>query len=389
MDDYHYRIIELIKCRFTGEITREEETELSEWIRRNPSHQVFFDMQYMEMENRKREEVFAEIDEERALRFFERKIGYRHRVFVRRWFGYVAAVAACAIVMFMLYLPGRDGLRREQEPVSITAGKKQATLILSGGQSMVLGKQDTLNEILVNNGVKALDEEGLLIYQDNSDKVVKQQYNELVTPRGGEFRVTLSDGTVVYLNADTRLRYPVTFVSDKREVHLSGEAYFEVTKDTLRPFHVITDDVNVKVYGTAFSVNTHRKGIVRTTLVNGKVGVTIVSTGQEMMMRPNQMLEYDSGTGSVRLEDVDVYTYTAWKSGEFVFVNDRLEEIMEQLSIWYDAKVFYANEKVKNLRFTGDATRFTEIKDILSILEKTGSVVFEMNGRTITVYGKE
>ena len=181
----------------------------------------------------------------------------------------------------------------------------------------------------------------------------------------------------------------MTFVSDKREVHLSGEAYFEVTKDTLRPFHVITDDVNVKVYGTAFSVNTHRKGIVRTTLVNGKVGVTIVSTGQEMMMRPNQMLEYDSGTGSVRLEDVDVYTYTAWKSGEFVFVNDRLEEIMEQLSIWYDAKVFYANEKVKNLRFTGDATRFTEIKDILSILEKTGSVVFEMNGRTITVYGKE
>lgn len=389
MNDNHYRIIELIKRHFAGKITREEEIELFEWIQQNPSHQVFFDVRSMEIENRKRKEVFAGIDEERALRFFERKIGYRHQIPVRRWVGYVAAVVACAIVLLVLWLPSRDGLLGEQESAAMIAGKKQATLILSGGQSVVLGKQDTLNEILVNNGVKALDEKGLLIYQDHSDKVVKRQYNELVTPRGGEFRVTLSDGTVVYLNADTRLKYPVTFVSDKREVHLSGEAYFEVAKDSLRPFYVVTDNVKVKVYGTAFNVNTHREGFVRTTLVNGKVGVTIVSTGQEMMLKPNQMLEYDSGTESVELKDVDVYTYTAWKSGEFVFVNDRLEEIMEQLSIWYDADIFYANEEVKDLRFTGDATRFTEIRDILSILEKTGSVVFGVKGRTITVYDKE
>ncbi len=389
MNDNHYRIIELIKRHFAGEITREEEIELFEWIQQNPNHQVFFDVRSMEIENRKRKEVFAEIDEEKALRFFERKIGFRHQVSVSRWVGYVAAVAACAIVLSVLCLPSRDGLLGEQESVAMIAGKKQATLILSGGQSVVLDKQDTLNEILVNNGVKALDEKGALIYQDHSDKVVKRQYNELVTPRGGEFRVTLSDGTVVYLNADTRLKYPVTFVPDKREVHLSGEAYFEVAKDSLRPFYVITDNVKVKVYGTAFNVNTHRKGFVRTTLVNGKVGVTIVSTGQEMMLKPNQMLEYDSGTGSVELKDVDVYTYTAWKSGEFVFVNDRLEEIMEQLSIWYDADIFYANEELKDLRFTGDATRFTQVRDILSILEKTGSVVFGVKGRTITVYDKE
>ena len=389
MNDNHYRIIELIKRHFAGEITREEEIELFEWIQQNPNHQVFFDVRSMEIENRKRKEVFAEIDEEKALRFFERKIGFRHQVSVSRWVGYVAAVAACAIVLSVLCLTSRDGLLGEQESVAMIAGKKQATLILSGGQSVVLDKQDTLNEILVNNGVKALDEKGALIYQDHSDKVVKRQYNELVTPRGGEFRVTLSDGTVVYLNADTRLKYPVTFVPDKREVHLSGEAYFEVAKDSLRPFYVITDNVKVKVYGTAFNVNTHRKGFVRTTLVNGKVGVTIVSTGQEMMLKPNQMLEYDSGTGSVELKDVDVYTYTAWKSGEFVFVNDRLEEIMEQLSIWYDADIFYANEELKDLRFTGDATRFTQVRDILSILEKTGSVVFGVKGRTITVYDKE
>ena len=303
----------------------------------------------------------------------------------------VLAVVICCAVLWMNQ-GGKNDYSVIAETDSIASGTRKAELILANGKSVILDSDMNVHEVEIS-GMKFVndDKNGELRYDGSfvAEDSSKMSYNTLYIPKGGEYSLQLPDGSRVWLNSETSIRFPVCFMKDRRDVYLSGEAYFEVTKDTLRPFHVITDDVNVKVYGTAFSVNTHRKGIVRTTLVNGKVGVTIVSTGQEMMMRPNQMLEYDSGTGSVRLEDVDVYTYTAWKSGEFVFVNDRLEEIMEQLSIWYDAKVFYANEKVKNLRFTGDATRFTEIKDILSILEKTGSVVFEMNGRTITVYGKE
>lgn len=196
-------------------------------------------------------------------------------------------------------------------------------------------------------------------------------------------------GSEDWLNADSRLKYPVTFDADNREVYVMGEAYFQVNKDVNRPFYVVTDRVRIKVYGTEFNVNTRQQELFRTTLVNGMVGITVKTTGQEMIMKPNQMFEYDSRTGKCVLKDVDVYTYIAWKFGEFVFEDNRLEEVMDQLKVWYDVEVFYAGEEVKNVRFTGDATRFTNIADILSIIEKTGSVGFKINGRMVTVYNKE
>ena len=207
----------------------------------------------------------------------------------------------------------------------------------------------------------------------------------MIVPRAGEYTLTLSDGTRVWLNSETEIRYPVAFGKDRRTVFLSGEAYFEVTKDAERPFLVIMDDMEVKVYGTSFNVNTHYVGKVQTTLVKGKVGIVVKSTGNETVLQPGQMAEFDRHEKDVEVKDVDTYYYTAWKDGEFVFQNERVEEILERLSRWYNVNVFYVSEDVKEKRFTGVIARFTDVADVLHLIGETATVQFNLKGNVITV----
>ena len=388
MNDDQYHILEIIKRHLTGDSNPAEEAELEEWLRQTPGHEVFFNSVYEGAGNERRREVFARIDEEEALRRFDRKIDYREKFPFRRWIMYAAAIVFLA-TSTIFFLWHEEPKHEVAEHVALLPGKKQATLVLASGEKVELQVRDSLTEIVRYAGVKIVNEEGKLMYKDSVGKEVAEQFNELITPRGGEYHVALADGTMVWLNADSRLKYPVAFDREKREVHLTGEAYFEVTKDANRPFYVVTDGMRVKVYGTEFNVNTHRQGVVQTTLVNGKVGVTVNATGRETMLAPNQMLEYDAGTGKVDVRDVDVYSFIAWKSGEFMFDNERLEDIMEQLRLWYDVEVFYGNEELKNVRFTGNVTRFVEIENVLNILERTGGVGFTVKGRSVTVYSRK
>lgn len=381
-----YYIIELIRGHVTGKNNPQKEAELKAWLGEDPGRFEFFRSVCVGDERRKEE--YARINEKEALRRFDHMIGYRRAVSFRRWVLYAAGVIIPVMIAVLLLWQGKPE-KEDPRQVVLAPGKKQAMLVLATGENVLLQSRDSLREITQCEGVKVMNKEGSLVYMDSAGLALAEQYNVLMTPRGGEYQVTLTDGTMVWLNADSRLKYPVAFDPVKREVYLVGEAYFEVAKDSARPFYVVTDEVKVRVYGTEFNVNTHHKGMVRTTLVRGSVGVMVMATGMETVLKPDQMLEYDPVTMHVGVKTVDVYNFVAWKYGEFVFENERLEDIMEQLQSWYDVEVFYASEEVKNLRFTGDATRFTEVRYILNILEKTGNVVFSMNGKTITVHGKE
>ena len=204
-------------------------------------------------------------------------------------------------------------------------------------------------------------------------------------PRGGEYTLLLADGTKVYLNSVTKLRYPVSFASHERRVYLSGEAYFEVAHDSLHPFIVETEGMSVRVYGTEFNVNTYNEGIIQTTLVNGKVGIRVPETGEEVFLQPNEMAEFLNSFSSIRVKKVDTFVYTAWKDGKFVFENESIEEIMERLTRWYDIKVFFENESVKNQIFNGVITRFVDVEDVLHLIEGTATVKFGINGNMIIV----
>ena len=215
-------------------------------------------------------------------------------------------------------------------------------------------------------------------------------YNTMRIPVGGFYQLALSDGSKVWLNSMTELRFPVTFTGEQRKVYLTGEAYFEVTYDTVHPFIVETPDgMEVKVYGTEFNMNTYGKGVVQTVLVKGKVGVRDGVHGKEVMLEPRQMAEYDEKTGMVRVKNVDPYRYIAWKDGEFVFERETIEGIMERLSRWYDVKIFYGKESLKQKRFTGVVSRYEDITQVLRLIEGPATLRFEVKGNVVTVKDRE
>lgn len=230
--------------------------------------------------------------------------------------------------------------------------------------------------------------EGVLSYQtvrpvqENAETV---EYNMLATERGGEYQLVLSDGTRVFLNAVTSLKYPVVFGEGERRVELDGEAYFEVAADSARAFVVEVGDMEVEVYGTSFDVTTFYEGEVRTVLVEGSVGVREPGSGKVCRIVPGQMAVYDREDRSIAVKETDVTLYTAWKEGLFRFEEVRLEDIMETLSRWYDVDVFFDDDALRHTLFTGDLKRYDNIGVHLRMLEMTTNVAFEVKGNAVFV----
>ena len=224
----------------------------------------------------------------------------------------------------------------------------------------------------------------MLVY---SDSVVSEYVdtNVLRIPKGGEFKLQLADGTRVYLNSATDLRYPVAFTGSERRVYLKGEAYFEVAKDAEHPFIVVTDDVQVRVYGTSFNVNTLGADGVRTVLVEGKVGIRGQDSDREYVLKPNELAFYDWNSRDMKIETVDPDLYTLWRKGIFVFERETLENIMNILSLWYDMEVFFQSESAKKLHFSGHMKRYEQIDNILKAIKSAVGVTFTIKDRTICI----
>ena len=293
------------------------------------------------------------------------------------------SVAASVILLIGLFV-GRmvnewrdlDEMRMLAETERIVPGVK-AELILSTGERVVLNQQRV--------SIEGVNETGI-----QNDSVTGLNYNTMRIPVGGFYQLALSDGSKVWLNSMTELRFPVAFTGEERKVYLTGEAYFEVAPDSKHPFIVVTEEgMEVKVYGTEFNMSTYQHGVVQTVLVSGKVGIRVNATGKEVMLAPKQMAEYSEKTGMVRVEEADPYRYIAWKDGEFVFERETIEEIMERLGRWYDVKVFYENESLKQKRFTGVISRYENIEQVLRLIEGPATLRFEVKGNVVTVkYGQ-
>lgn len=328
--------------------------------------------------NRDKKEEFARLENT----IQERK----SRRMTLRW-----SVAASVILLVGLFV-GRavdewrnlDRERMLAETGRIVPGVK-AELILSTGERVCLVQRSEFIEGMKECGIRN-DSLAGLNYVGAKIQGEEIVYNTMQIPVGGFYQLKLADGTKVWLNSLTQLRFPVTFTGEERKVYLTGEAYFEVARDSVHPFIVATDEgMEIKVYGTEFNVDTYRKGTVRTTLVHGKVGIRVSATGEEVRLSPNQVALFTKATQSVEVENVDPYGAIAWKDGKFVFEEEPIEEIMERLSRWYDVKVFYANERIKKHTFTGIITRFADISDVLHLMEETAAVEFRVQGNIVTV----
>lgn len=315
----------------------------------------------------------------------------RKRSSLQVWYGVAAAVVILLSVGgILLWNSGEIEEKPVQvaKKVTIQPGKSQAILVLSSGEEVAMGNVSRQLEEKDGTSV-VVSETGRISYQSAEGKggITKDTarvMNRLVIPRGGEFNLTLSDGTHVWLNAETELRYPVQFNGKERVVYLKGEAYFEVSKNKEKPFLVQVDDMSVKVYGTAFNVNTYNK--IETVLVTGSVSMN--QGGKEVLLKPNQKGVFDQVSGKITVEDVDVLAYVSWKNGDFIFRNESLNSIMDKLSRWYGLEVLYQDARLQNVRLSGNLKRYKDVRELFVSFEKISDARFKVQGNKVIVSSK-
>ena len=388
-------IDQLIWNVLDGKASEGKIRELKSWMEESEKHREYF-RQWKKIWNMTSGPTLSTTRKQQEKERFLKSIhqSYVGKVRKRRIIHYwpVAASVVLLVGVFVGFALNEWSQMKADQGIAqterIVPGVK-AELILSTGERVCLAQRSEFIEGMKESGIRndslaGLNYVGAKIQgEEIGEEIV---YNTMQIPVGGFYQLKLADGTKVWLNSLTRLRFPVTFAGEERKVYLTGEAYFEVARDSVHPFIVATDEgMEVKVYGTEFNVDTYRKGTVKTTLVNGKVGIRVSATGEEMRLSPNQMALFTKATQSIQVENVDSYGVVAWKDGKFVFEDEPIEEIMERLSRWYDVKVFYANERIKKHTFTGIITRFADISDVLHLTEETAAVEFRIQGDTVTV----
>lgn len=276
------------------------------------------------------------------------------------------------------------------QSVHITPGESKAVLTL--GDGTVVGLNAESRQELNESGIQINVDKAELAYDKKEAEAIPAEatseeivYNKIDIPRGGEYKLRLSDGSMVHLNSLSSLRYPVRFSGEVREVELTGEAFFEVSKSQT-PFIVKTKGVDIRVLGTTFNVSAYPENqYTQATLVTGSVRVDTKEGGQ-IMLKPSQQAELDNRSHELVVRQVDVTFYTSWVSGKIYFKDERLEDIMNTLSRWYDIHVVFADKSKKDLRFGCNLNRYEEITPFLELLNATGRVKTKVQGREITIY---
>lgn len=278
-------------------------------------------------------------------------------------------------------------------PAPIRPGGHKAVLTLAGGQQLFLG--DSMSGTLARQGQVQLRQTaaGTLVYDAAPAEAGKEvpPYNTLTIPRGGEYRLVLSDGTAVWLNAGSTLRYPAAFTGTERRVVLSGEAYFEASGDPRRPFIVEIPpalpegrQTEVRVLGTRFNVKAYREDReVRTSLAEGAVRM---SRGRaSRVLRPGEEGRIGDRDTAITVSPADLDMALAWKNGTFFFNHTNIRTIMQELSRWYDVDVEYETRGLDDKNFSGIVSRYGKAEALLKRLELTGTVHFRIEGRTVKV----
>ncbi|MBN9381236.1 MAG: FecR domain-containing protein [Chitinophagaceae bacterium] len=378
------RFIYLLERRLDQSITGEEDAELTAFLRASGFHEEMVTTE-------------PEINPERWDKYIDQILaadkvikiaspeGGRIRLLKRHWRWWAAAAVFIAGISTaaMVFLTGK-----KQEPASLAdagkqraqdvlPGRDRAELTLSDGRKILL---DSAQGSLLQDGeLKVINRHGSLDYNGNGDSVV---YHTLSTPRGGQYKVQLPDGTDVWLDAASSITYPTAFSGKERRVTITGQVYFEVIKDVARPFFVKVNDMEVEVLGTHFNINSYMdEGAIKTTLLQGSVRVS--RAGSQVILSPGQQAQAGDGIPLRQVQNADVEQVTAWKNGRFNFNGVDLRTIMFQLARWYDITVKY-EKKPPLLHFKGELPRDLTLSQVLATLRDM-EVRCHIDGRTLII----
>ncbi len=356
---------DLIYKHLRGALKGNEADILETWLQK-PENMKFF----MKLKNSDRlyEDVakLKYTDEQAAWWQMEAKMAKVRR---RRWMRRFYSIAALVIVALGCgwFLLSESKKEEAKMIVPVMASNNQANVTIWKMADKEIHLNDTLKELVLPQ------ETNLSVAKVNeADSLVEKPvcYEEVITAQQDKLQVVLFDGTRVWLNGGSRLKYPSRFAADCREVELSGEAYFEVTKDTLRPFMVHTASAKVEVLGTSFNVSAQAEKKCVATLVEGRVRMQDAEE-HKVVLAPGQQAELDE-QGGWKVEEVDVCYFTAWKDGKFAFKDVELGSVMKELAVYYGVKFKFETVDLASLSYTTIIKQYKDVKDVLSILEMVG-----------------
>ena len=373
---------DLILNFLSGTITKKEKETLRNWLKK-PKNKATFNAYVRDVYATNL--AYNNVDTTKAYKQTISAIEKQTKViplYKRSFVKYAAAILIFASISYT-YLFEKDEFNSVAYD-NIEIGKDKATLTLNDGTEVNLEKgTQYVSDNMVSDGEN-------LIYTPTVDKGSEISYNYLTVPRGGQFFIELVDGTKVWMNSESKLKYPTQFVNNKtREVELLyGEAYFDVSESTNHngtAFKVKTNTQYIKVLGTEFNIKSYKDDNTYTTLVEGKVEVS--NGEQSKVLKPGEQAITKQRDKVIDLSKVDVSKAIAWKNNLFVFENETLEGIMITLSRWYNVTVVYKDQEKKKMLFSGQLPKTHTIQSILSKFEKTGAddVTFEINDKTIII----
>ena len=380
-------IIRLILGHWAGKLSEPEKKELDNWLVQSEKHRIYFQKW---CDDERQNELLSKIgcyDPGEGWQQVVRKRNMRRN---RRWWLVAAASVAILFGGLAVYRYSKIpvSLPLASEETSIYPGKRMARLITPSGETVLL---DTLRQTDTQQ-MKLHNDQGRVVIQAacgdaNGDQPV---YHCLEVPRSGEFSFLLPDSTTVFLNAESRLRFPDRFVpGSERIVYLSGEAYFDVKRDPRSPFLVCLEHSAVKVTGTSFNVKAYPDDTNEaTTLISGTVSMGIGTTEQWIVLKPGEQGYYDATRKTLLQQTVDVNYYTAWKDGVFAFYRQPLEEVMKTLGCWYLFDTHYQNEALKSILYTGKINRHASIREVLHTFELMDELTFDIKGKEVIVRRK-
>lgn len=390
--DKETRISKLIVLHMCGELDAAGRAELRSWVEASDSHRRLFrdlcSLQAVAEDVSAREAV----DSDSALQAMRRRLATceakaaatpqaRGARLVR-----LRVLVTAAAIVFAVVLVGLGGWEYHERvsrwksqavanaersrQIRIKAGTTQAVLRLGDGSMIRLGDDAGKNKLAMSHAL-GHGYKGTVV---------------LETPRGGEYTLTMTDGTAVRLNAGSRIEYPAVFNGKERRVKTAGEVYFKVAHDAAHPFTVETEGQEVRVLGTEFNVNAYPAGKVVTTLIRGSIALRpIGGKGGELTLWPGEQAEYDKRMGTATIRAVNTDVVASWTHGKFVFENQTLEQIMEQLSRWYDFSYAFSNQQVAGTVFMGSVPRYGNFQDVLRILEMSGGIKFREKGKNVEI----
>lgn len=384
MSEENLKIADIIFAYIERSVTGKQLEELKAWLDISEKHRKVFQQLTRAESYRDKEAVYRRFDQYYNFDQLKGRLRKRRRI---EW-GYAAAVAAVVILPLLvafLLLEWRIDPSHQKLPdeMSLQPGKSMATLTLSDGSTKPLNQE---NFALMDGSKRIVNSQGGLTYNvEDTSSMVEEVFNTIQVPRGAEYNVTLDDGTKVWLNSESYIRFPVAFLGKERRIQVGGEVFIEAAKDSSRLFIVSAGKLDVKVLGTKFNIRAYgEEDCIMTTLVEGSVQVDDLA-GEIAVLSPSEQLVYNKANGKNDVRRVDAELFVSWKDGVYVFESQRLEDIMTLIAKWYDVDVFYQNTGVKDIIFSGRLKRYENAETLLDVFESLGGVRFAVQGKTVVV----